>query len=74
MPNPGQAMYPPLVSDPKPPRPFIPSTGYAGNTGGLLAIAGGQSEYNNTAKPKVTPESLAMTVKSEWGGSFHPFD
>ena len=71
---PGQYWYPPLVSDHKPPAPFIPSNGFAGNSGGKLAIVGGQSSYGRTEPPKITFESLAATVKSEWGGWFHPFD
>lgn len=74
VPNPGQSLYPPLMADPKPPAPFIPSNGFAGNTGGTLAMMGGQSSYGRTAPPKITPESIAATIKSDWGGSFHPFD
>eukprot|EP00966_Prymnesium_polylepis_P049903 1155064-Prymnesium_polylepis.1 len=50
------------------------SHSFAGNSGGQLAIVGGQSSYGRTEPPKITSESLAATVKSEWGGSFHPFD
>ena len=71
---PGQSWYPPMVGDPKPQAPFIPSNGFSGGTGGRLAIVGGESKHGRTDAPKITPESLASTLKSEWGGSFHPFD
>ena len=71
---PGQSWYPPLTSDMKPPQPFIPSNGFAGNTGAVTSLYGGATKYGRSEPPKITPESLAATVKSEWGGSFHPFD
>jgi hypothetical protein len=69
--NPGQHSYPPLVTDQQPQKPFIPSHGFGGRTGGTLD---GASSYGNSSPPTITAESLAATITYEWGGSFHPFD
>ena len=71
VPDPGKVWYPPVRADPKPTPPFVPSTGFAGKTGGTIGVS---TRTGRTEPPRITAESLAATIKSEWGGSFHPFD
>ena len=71
VPDPGSAVEKYIRYEPIRDRPFLPTTGFAGNTGGKLKKYGGKSTYGNTRPPTITPESLLGQFKWGWGRTYY---
>lgn len=71
VPDPGSAVEKYLRYEPGRDHPFLPTTGFAGNTGGRLKKYGGRSTYGNSRPPTVTPESLLGEFKWGWGHRYY---